>query len=900
MTAISLETALPNTYANSHKQPLVAHSVLIGLYAKALFLHLYPGAPPVYADAAFYAGLFHDIGKLDPTFQTYLQKPAGVTTIDDSDGAHIQTKKETDPHSFANHPRHNEISWALLRTWFNKPALAKYIHHADALLAIDYAVYWHHARPLRKDQESFFKLSVLQEKTMDWSMNSSMQAILREFLQGVDAFLGSNLTELLLDHPLKDSNTVPSFKEKYQEKYSELHRLSAAWRESALDTMVRACVVESDWTISALSADKMWQWLQLYKEVGPQAFPLKAHTDPVKGRALAATIQQMVQHYDDLGQHNTASQHRNQAQKHAAESLPAFDLGVLQGPAGCGKTKIMLQWMARNPLRKTFIFVPRIAIGQGLYKELSQALQNGGYGLDDSLEIMAGDLRLRMVNGVEENTPEGEELRSHVVITTIDQLSNLQLKHTKTALLNMVMSSNAVFDEFHELMDIPGILMMAMELFVMRSYLSTGQAEASCGGTLLMSATPNPFYLECMNMAMGTRDGVRPLTDSKSKQVVKVASFNTKPYTLMHQTYKDGNPYVDNPHIKAGHFVVGNRISAVQQAAKYAIDQNTDVLCAHSALTPRHRKDVFTKLMNTFGKHAAAPTTVLFAGPIVQASLNISTSCMHTHATTAENLIQRLGRVNRFGYLPCAELQVYSENGKVESTLRRMYQNHRAQTFLDFLVARNVFNGQPYTIQDIYGLYTQYHNQESTKKAYADDMLALCEESIKIFKKHGFDPVQYPKPKAKDTKTPMKMAARSLRGSSYYTLPMFYRIRADGTYCKQWLFSTSSAADDMLTDDNNELLFMGDNERSQFLEYLKSSQSKAMVWTSKLPMALSKLAKRKGLNAIHLREMARSHETPFVVTFEGASQQQKYANRQKVYVEYHGVMLGLMPLDLLS
>lgn len=112
-------------YANSHKQLLSEHSIAVANVALKLFDKLgivqstaskktFENIEAV-KEQIFFAGLLHDMGKADKNFQDFLiKKDKNKSEVENNtDGVHIEFKKESDKFSFSNYPRHNEVSWAL-------------------------------------------------------------------------------------------------------------------------------------------------------------------------------------------------------------------------------------------------------------------------------------------------------------------------------------------------------------------------------------------------------------------------------------------------------------------------------------------------------------------------------------------------------------------------------------------------------------------------------------------------------------------------------------------------------------------------------------------------------------------------------------------------------------------
>src|SRR5690606_30618967 len=144
MDVMTMKAKQNETYANTQLQPLAEHLFAVGYLAKQLFKVIVNNNEyENLAETAFISGVLHDIGKLDPHFQDWVRK--GKQKNADDDGQHIDSSKFT----FEKHPRHNEISLFLFN-FFEMQCTAL---NNRSKLAIQHIIYWHHAKPYRKDDQ---------------------------------------------------------------------------------------------------------------------------------------------------------------------------------------------------------------------------------------------------------------------------------------------------------------------------------------------------------------------------------------------------------------------------------------------------------------------------------------------------------------------------------------------------------------------------------------------------------------------------------------------------------------------------------------------------------------------------------------------------------------------------
>ena len=772
-------TSTSHILANTNQQPLYQHLFAVGYLAYHLIEHMNIDSKTL-KQSAFIAGVLHDIGKVDPQFQNWVNKKIGKheeETVPE-DGQHIdKTVSGMTKFTFEKHPRHHELSWLFASSLLREDTKLNALQQSQVM----HGIYWHHTKPYRKKDNKYFdetkgihkKFSASLEGTSTNfnTVTADINSVMQEVKTLAEKYDKAGMLVPMMDTFSLLSKNVPDYKN-YSDINDQLSEYQKEVKENALNNLIRSAVISADRLISAVDAEDLASYLQ---EGTLLDLIEKLQSED---NDLSSQIRSCIDGFDK----NCAEKERTQAQKSTATELAKLksiakanesnNVAVLQGPAGCGKTKIALEWALNTAVKQIIWVCPRVQVCLGIVNDLTQA----EYLPNSRIEIFTGEYKKILNDGVSLNdtpdTDSNDYFSGDIVVTTIDQVLNAIITHNKVNTLIPFMQSHVVFDEFHELILMPAFNLLFAELIYAK------KMQGHYANTLLVSATPNYFFTE-------------QFLDIKPADQISIQSFNDSDYQIEFQTYDSENE--PNPLIYQSHnqdnstFVITNTAIAAQLGfIEHHLDENSILL--HSKYNQKDKSYWFDKVFESFKREGTQEFKILRSGPIVQASLNISCDCMYTELTNAENWLQRLGRLDRFG--KNVENNIYTtvmasnaltgkQTSKNAKFLNQLHAWHSTVVWLKHLQS-HLDDKTSVKLNKLYTIYHAFYQDSSCLVKVEEDFLTALKKSVTLINKKILDPIYVPFNAVKKTAT-AKMAKTSLRGDSRFVQMAICNIKADKT-----------------------------------------------------------------------------------------------------------------------
>ena len=624
--------------ANSAGQDLLSHGLATAMNAAHLASGCKGSQRGDVIYAAFFAGLFHDIGKATASSQKFYADTSLLAEMSAGDGVDVDKQSEKEPESFVYH---NEVSWAIISWVFSH--MSQNDRLKDITPIVRYAVYLHHPERSRRDLSEI--LNRLKQKDIKTVLDFLMLSLSRseswvDAVTGVDRGALKEFLALMIEATknaalkLQDSAVVgekPWDHESFDirpparlsENISSFHKI----RTQAQNILTLACLVEADRAVSSVSPEVLEESLIARRILGERS----------------TVGQHVFSACESLSAEGLSE--RSVLQMRLADAAAKHTTSICGAPPSLGKTRISLLHWARvgrlsdGSRRKLVISLPRNLISESLYFDMTKSeLRAVGIKASVSL-VLGGHVAAHMT--ADERVLSGEELApvrpfdADITIINIDSVLGHFYKNGIADRLSVLFNCVFIGDEFHELVNAArGEPLLALFL----SFMSVRHL-VSGAPSLLISGTPLPIdrFWNVSQQSLLTRENVKSLCESQdgvgggddTYWTAIPSCVNDKTHEIEFKQYEDFMTYCGEQvrRAQAGEMTSSLITNAVLNAQIHHLLMATDT-CLHSRYTETDKRRLLTRIYEKNGVGVSdgqeEPHTFSSA-PITRASMNIGT-----------------------------------------------------------------------------------------------------------------------------------------------------------------------------------------------------------------------------------------------------------------------------------
>lgn len=331
---------------------------------------------------------------------------------------------------------------------------------------------------------------------------------------------------------------------------------------------------------------------------------------------------------------------------------------ILRAPTGSGKTLAALLWAAKNQQKngRVFYVLPNIASINAMFLRLKGEFGEQNVGVLHSrvasyiysLREGNDDLTSRRIDQADarNKTQLAREVWYPIRVCTPHQILRFTL-HGRgwEAMLSEFPNSCFIFDEVHAYDPVITGLTLATA-----KYLSL--QNASC---LFLSATMPHFLLKLIEKELPSIQFIQP--DPNQTTDKEIMNQTRHKVELIEGNIIDNLDLVKGQIEKANStLIVCNHVPSAQNVYKELrkIFDKKDIVLLHSRFSRRDRNEIEKHLQKSLPK-------VLVSTQVIEVSLDIDFEQGFTEPAPIDALVQRLGRINRYGKRPPATVRIFRE-----------------------------------------------------------------------------------------------------------------------------------------------------------------------------------------------------------------------------------------------
>jgi CRISPR-associated endonuclease/helicase Cas3 len=452
---------------------------------------------------------------------------------------------------------------------------------------------------------------------------------------------------------------------------------------------------------------------------------------------------------------------RFENQKQIVNSIEEGKTTIIKAPAGFGKTLLGVMWGFKSN-KKVIWVLPKNNMSVSVYNSILEEFSNLNTSTSVQL-ILSGEIK-------ETNDNSLGIYESNIIVTNIDNFLSPNFKNNIMNISSLLFGADVIFDEYHDLISDAPYFSLFVEIMKARNIYTNSS-------TLLLSATPTNIHkMWEHNLIPHSKTNILPNKDTHFSPV------HNKPYVV-----KIHNTKI-NPEPNTNTLVIKNTLKSAQEEKR----ENDYKLLMHSSFTEEHKDYRYKILMNEYGKKSDVNNEKpnIIGTHVLQASFDISFNHLIEDIISPESTLQRFGRVNRWGELEIATVDIVKDiggsNERGEIAIKNiMYNRNLSDMWFDYLI-KNLKGKETLTLIDLYNMYNKYYNDnnETLYKHFESQL----RESAKLLSK--IHPIKTKKDKKDDNvKTAGSNKLRSVNSEIFYIIQHENDKDWIGPFTKQMLKS---------------------------------------------------------------------------------------------------------------
>ena len=385
---------------------------------------------------------------------------------------------------------------------------------------------------------------------------------------------------------------------------------------------------------------------------------------------------------------------------------------LVAAPTGWGKTTLALIRMVKLKPVKIFYILPTITAIKDFYDTFTKIIDETYIG--EYFYFADAELLTKRETEEEDLLDIYRYFIPKITITTIDQLllTMLQVGRYHIRRFNF-RNSLLIIDEFH--------LLTPQMIACLRSFLKNLPQHYKTS-FLFMSATPSPVYTDVLREALPRLETVILSDEYRRLKRHKIEVYSDKI-----------SNFIDEKQdlLKMNRtLVIVNTVEVAQKIYKElreSLNRSRKVVLIHGdfAYKDRARKE-----------DQISKADVLISTQVAEVSLDVSFDLLVTELSPIPSLVQRLGRVNRYGGRPekvnvfLCEPKSYEPYGKILTNL--------AHENLPKLIEGLEKKGEEVYLDKEFWLYEQLYHKEEIERVERD-VLDVIETTLNFFSSTAYE-----------------------------------------------------------------------------------------------------------------------------------------------------------------